>query len=195
MARRAGCRHAGSAGLRGITIRDRDGKTSRLSIDTLAVSGGWNPAISLTTHLGHRPKWSPSIAAFVPGEMPRGMSVTGAAAGRFSLTEALRTGAEAAGAKDIPWRTNDEPTNITPTWCVESRSKSFVDFQNDVTSEDVALAAREGYRSAELLKRYTTLGMATDQGKTSNVNGLAILAVFLVCAITDVGLSFFCFFF
>ena len=59
---------------------------------------------------------------------------------------------------------------------VESRSKSFVDFQNDVTSEDVALAAREGYRSVELLKRYTTLGMATDQGRTSNVNGLAIMA-------------------
>jgi len=181
----------GSAGLRGITIRDRDGKTSRLSIDTLAVSGGWNPAISLTTHLGHRPKWSPSIAAFVPGEMPRGMSVTGAAAGRFSLTEALRTGAEAAGAKDIPWRTNDEPTNITPTWCVESRSKSFVDFQNDVTSEDVALAAREGYRSAELLKRYTTLGMATDQGKTSNVNGLAIMAALTERAIPEVGTTTF----
>jgi methylglutamate dehydrogenase subunit C len=181
----------GSSSLRAITVRDRDGNTTRLNVDTLAVSGGWNPAIGLTTHLGQRPKWSDSVAAFVPSELPRGMSVAGAAAGALALSDALRTGAEAAGAKSVPWRANDEATGITPLWVVESRSKSFVDFQNDVTSEDVALAAREGYRSVELLKRYTTLGMATDQGRTSNVNGLAIMAALTERGIPEVGTTTF----
>jgi len=181
----------GSKSLRAITIRDRDGNTTRLSVDTLAVSGGWNPAVGLTTHLGHRPKWSDAIAAFIPGELPRGMSVAGAAAGVFSLAGALKTGAAAAGAAAVHWQTDDESTGVTPLWSVESRSKAFVDFQNDVTTEDVALAAREGYRSVELLKRYTTLGMATDQGRTSNINGLAIMAALTGRAIPEVGTTTF----
>jgi methylglutamate dehydrogenase subunit C len=191
----------GSSSLRGITIRDRDGNTTRLSVDTLAVSGGWNPAIGLTTHLGQRPKWSDDLAAFVPGELPKGMSVAGAAAGALALADVLksgsRAGADAAGdlgrpSKDaLTWRTDDEATGVAPLWLVESRSKAFVDFQNDVTSEDVALAAREGYRSVELLKRYTTLGMATDQGRTSNVNGLAIMAALTERGIPEVGTTTF----
>jgi methylglutamate dehydrogenase subunit C len=191
----------GSKSLRGITVRDQDGGTTQLSVDTLAVSGGWNPAISLTTHLGRRPKWSDTLSAFIPGELPRGMSVAGAATGALSLSDALKSGAAAAteAVKEIGlaptgsphWHTPDEPVKLTPLWVVESRSKSFVDFQNDVTSEDVALAAREGYRSVELLKRYTTLGMATDQGKTSNVNGLAIMAALTERSIPEVGTTTF----
>ncbi|HEY2403077.1 MAG TPA: sarcosine oxidase subunit alpha family protein [Steroidobacteraceae bacterium] len=191
----------GSSSLRGITVRDRDGNTTRLNVDTLAVSGGWNPAIGLTTHLGQRPKWSNDIAAFVPGELPRGMSVAGAATGTLALSDALKSGSRAGAdaAKDVgklvidatAWRTDDEATGVAPLWIVESRSKSFVDFQNDVTSEDVALAAREGYRSVELLKRYTTLGMATDQGRTSNVNGLAIMAALTERGIPEVGTTTF----
>ena len=189
----------GSRSLRAITVRDRDGNTTRLKVDTLAVSGGWNPAIGLTTHLGQRPKWSNDLAAFVPGELPKGMSVAGAAAGAFSLADALKSGSRAGAAGDLgrqpngalTWRTDDEATGVAPLWLVESRSKSFVDFQNDVTSEDVALAAREGYRSVELLKRYTTLGMATDQGRTSNVNGLAIMAALTERGIPEVGTTTF----
>jgi glycine cleavage system aminomethyltransferase T len=191
----------GSSSLRAITVRDRDGNTTRLNVDTLAVSGGWNPAVGLTTHLGQRPKWSHRLAAFVPGELPRGISVAGAATGALALSDALKSGSQAGAdaAKDvgkqaidaIAWRTDDEAVSVAPLWVVESRSKSFVDFQNDVTSEDVALAAREGFRSVELLKRYTTLGMATDQGRTSNVNGLAIMAALTERSIPEVGTTTF----
>jgi len=191
----------GGKELRAITVRDRDGATARLSVDTLAVSGGWNPSISLTTHLGQRPKWSDMLAAFIPGELPRGMSVAGAATGALSLSDALKSGSKAGaevvrdiGLKPIEacnWRTDDEAVALTALWVVKSRAKSFVDFQNDVTSEDVELAVREGYRSVELLKRYTTLGMATDQGKTSNVNGLAIMAALTERSIPEVGATTF----
>jgi len=129
------------------------------------------------------------------------MSVAGAATGALSLSNALKSGSKAGaevvrdiGSKAIEacnWRTDDEAVALTALWVVKSRSKSFVDFQNDVTSEDVELAAREGYRSVELLKRYTTLGMATDQGKTSNVNGLAIMAALTERSIPQVGATTF----
>ena len=82
----------------------------------------------------------------------------------------------------------DEPAAVTPLWHVkESRAKAFVDFQNDVTTKDIALANQEGFSSVEHLKRYTTLGMATDQGKVANVSGLAILAEVSGRAIPEVG--------
>jgi methylglutamate dehydrogenase subunit C len=185
-----------------VVVRDAHGRTTRLSVDTLAISGGWNPTLALSTHLGGRPRWSKDISAFVPGDLPRGMSVAGAACGSFTLADALRqggaAGADAAAStgfarKTVPaWRTTDEPTHVSALWYVgESTSKAFVDFQNDVTYEDVALAAREGYRSVELLKRYTTLGMATDQGKTSNINGHAIMAALTGRAIPDIGTTTF----
>jgi heterotetrameric sarcosine oxidase alpha subunit len=192
----------GWRGVSEITVRERSGRTALLSADVLAVSGGWNPTVALTTHLGGRPRWSDSISAFVPGDVPRGMTVTGAAAGLFSLADALRSGgmagveaAEAAGFAPItpqPWRADDETTGVTPLWhVVGSRAKSFVDFQHDVTPKDVALAAREGFQSVELLKRYTTLGMATDQGKSSNLNGHAIMATLTGRSIAEVGTTTF----
>jgi sarcosine oxidase subunit alpha len=188
----------GSRALERIAIRDAQGRLTRLSVEVLAVSGGWNPTLALTTHLNGRPRWSDAISAFVPGDVPRGMSAVGAAQGSFALAAALREGvaagaqaADSAGfalGKPPAWHTADEPTASSPLWFVaESTSKSFVDFQHDVTREDVALAAREGYRSVELLKRYTTLGMATDQGKTSNVNGHAIMAALTERTIPEVG--------
>jgi glycine cleavage system aminomethyltransferase T len=192
----------GSRGLNRITVRDADGRLTPVRADTLAVSGGWNPAISLSTHLGDRPKWSDAIAAFVPGDLPRGMTAVGAAAGAFSLSDALRTGStaglEAATALGlqptalVSWRSDDEATRIKPLWFVAPlRSKAFIDFQNDVTADDVALAAREGFRAVELLKRYTTLGMATDQGKTSSLNGHAIMAALTQSAIPELGTTTF----
>jgi sarcosine oxidase subunit alpha len=196
----------GSRGLNRITVRDVNGRLTHVQADTLAVSGGWNPAISLSTHLGDRPKWSEAIAAFVPGELPRGMTPAGAVTGAFSLSDALRTGsaagAQAAEALSLQpaalasWRSDDEPTGSTPLWFVDppgsgSRTKAFVDFQNDVTADDVALAEREGFRSVELLKRYTTLGMATDQGKTSSLIGHAIMAALTGRAIPELGTTTF----
>jgi heterotetrameric sarcosine oxidase alpha subunit len=188
----------GTRGIERIAVRDAQGHITRLSVDALAMSGGWNPSLALSTHLGGRPRWSDENCAFVPGQMPRGMSAAGAARGSMGLADALREGA-AAGAdaaasigftRSAPStrRVAGEPTRVSPLWHVAaSTSKAFVDFQNDVTYEDVVLAAREGYRSVELLKRYTTLGMSTDQGKTSNINGHAIMAALTERAIPEVG--------
>ncbi len=188
----------GSRSLDRVTIRDGGGRLARLSVDVLAISGGWNPNVALSTHVGGRARWSQSISAFVPGDLPRGMSVAGAAGGSFALADALREGAAAgaqaaaaagfAGIEAPQWRAAPEAVETTPLWSVEgSRAKAFVDFQHDVTREDIALAAREGFRSVELLKRYTTLGMATDQGRTSNLNGHAIMAALTERAIPEVG--------
>jgi sarcosine oxidase subunit alpha len=189
---------SGVRALHSISIRDPEGRLTRLSCDALAISGGWNPNISLSTHLGLRPRWSAAINAFVAGDDLPKMTVVGAAAGEYSLAEALRggavAGANAARAVGLtpppaqPWRADDELVSSKALWFVPgSRGKSFVDFQHDVTRDDIELAAREGFQSVELLKRYTTLGMATDQGKTSNINGHAIMAALTGRAIPDVG--------
>jgi sarcosine oxidase subunit alpha len=188
-------------GLGSIVVRDCDGRVEQLVSDALAMSGGWNPNVGLSTHLGGRPRWSDVISAFVPNDLPRGMIVAGAAGGSFSLAAALREGAaagaaaaEATGFKAVaapPPRAADEVVALTPLWHVDGKGKAFVDFQHDVTDNDIALAAREGFRSVELLKRYTTLGMATDQGRTSNVNGHAIMAALTERAIPDVGTTVF----
>ena len=179
----------GGRSLRAISVRDRDGRVTRVSVDTLAVSGGWTPNTALTTHLGGRPRWSDVHNAYLPGDLPRSMTVAGAAAGEFSLAGALRSGVEAAGFEPGKmWRADDEGVEAAPLWFVAgSRGKAFVDFQHDVTQDDIALAAQEGFQSAELLKRYTTLGMATDQGKTANLNAHAIMAALTQRVTADLG--------
>jgi sarcosine oxidase subunit alpha len=179
---------AGGRALRAVTIRDASGREHALSCDLLAVSNGWNPTLHLTSHQNTRPVWDEAIQAFVPGSLPAGLSVAGSAAGQFSLAQALESGARlgAEAASDCgfaptaalqPPKTDPEGVALSPVWRVKGgKDKAFVDFQNDVTDTDVELAAREGFRPVEHLKRYTTLGMATDQGKTSNLAGLAIMA-------------------
>ncbi|WP_441252230.1 sarcosine oxidase subunit alpha family protein [Tardiphaga sp. 71_E8_N1_1] len=173
--------------LTSITITDSAGKTRSVAADTLGVSGGWSPSIGIATHLGGKGNWSEERSAFLCTDTPPGMQIAGAAAAQWSLADALEHGA-LAGAKAAshvglglqaqkPILASDEASGNNPVWLFKgSRRKALVDLQNDVTATDVALAAQEGFRSVEQLKRYTTLGMATDQGKTSNVNGLAILA-------------------
>lgn len=189
----------GAKSLSAISVRDGQHRIVRLPVDTLAVSGGWNPNIALTTHLGGKPRWSESLNTYVPNDLPHSMSVVGAAAGEFSLSGALRTGALAGSAAarqggfesssiEATWRCDGEFVGLTPLWFVPaSKGKAFVDFQHDVTQEDISLAAREGYLSADLLKRYTTLGMATDQGKTSNLNGHAIIGALTQRAPAELG--------
>jgi sarcosine oxidase subunit alpha len=152
------------------------------------VSGGWNPNVHLTCHQRGRPVWRDDIAAFVPGvDLPIGMQVAGAANGSLSLGAALASGHAAAlqalersgipAAKCAAPVADEESTRISAFWQVEGcKGRSWIDLQNDVTSKDIALSFQEGFQSVEHLKRYTTLGMATDQGKTSNVLGLAVMA-------------------
>jgi methylglutamate dehydrogenase subunit C len=146
-------RALGSREVTAAEILRADGSKTTLPCDVIAMSGGWSPALHLTSHTNGKPVWNDSIAAFIPGDLPPGMTVTGAATG-----EALNP-------------------NIQPLWRAgSSAAKAFVDFQNDVTAKDVSLAKQEGFIAVEHLKRYTTLGMATDQGKTANVNGLGLMA-------------------
>lgn len=158
----------------------------KIETDCLAVSGGWNPNVHLTCHHRGRPHWSDELAAFVPGtELPPGMSVTGAAAGQFQIGAALQQAATeclgalqkldiSATAPALP-KTSEASYNIHPLWQT-GKGRAWVDLQNDVCAKDIQLAHQEGFRSVEHLKRYTTLGMATDQGRTSNVLGLAVMA-------------------
>lgn len=190
---------SGYLGLSSVSIRTRSG-TRRVPADLLAVSGGWNPSLAISTHLGGRPVWRDDLAGFVPGTAPKGMVVAGAAMGSFSLRSALHEGSEAGrlaaqecgrpASAPLRWTADDEPATVSPVWQVQGgRSKAFVDLQNDVTVKDVQIASREGFRSVEHLKRYTTLGMGTDQGKTSNVVGLAILASLTDRTIREVGVT------
>ncbi|MCX5495279.1 sarcosine oxidase subunit alpha family protein [Kaistia dalseonensis] len=163
------------------------GRTIVYDCDLIAVSGGWNPSIHLSTHLGGKPVWNEDRAAFLPGTPPPGTTVIGAAAGDFALRDCLAEGARAGlDAAEGEGFDGDEPalpevdpegTGIGPLLTTTAaRGKTFVDLQNDVTVKDVELANREGFHAVEHLKRYTTLGMATDQGKTANVLGLALMA-------------------
>ena len=185
----------GGSALRAINVTVRSG-SERIEVDTLAISGGWNPELGLTCHHGGRPAWNEDLAAFVPGQPPPGLTAVGAANGQMLLRDCLAGGSDAGrkAAEDTgftmsaqePPRVDDETFAVTAFWHVGGH-KAFVDFQNDVTADDIALSEREGFRSVEHLKRYTTLGMATDQGKLSNVNGLAIMAALTGQAIPAVG--------
>ena len=192
----------GSRGVQAVEVMDSYGNIRLIDCDSVAMSNGWNPAVHLTCHLGGRPLWSDKKNAFVPGTLPVGLSVAGAAQGNFTLSEALddgfRLGTHAAveiGFKmsepSLPG-TDQEGTSHAPLWrCIKGKGKRFVDFQHDVTDTDIELANQEGFRSVEHMKRYTTLGMATDQGKTSNIAGLAILAEVSGRSMDEVGTTIF----
>jgi methylglutamate dehydrogenase subunit C len=177
----------GGLGLKSVIVRKQDGKTETLNVNALGMSGGWNPNVNITSHHRSKPEWRDDIAAFVPGTGgPQNLIAVGAAAGQFSTHAALETGAEAAlkvaeaiGKKvsfTLP-QAEDAPIAISPLWHVQhGKGRAWIDQQNDVTVKDIKLAHQENFISVEHMKRYTTLGMATDQGKTSNVIGLAIMA-------------------
>ncbi len=176
----------GRLGLRSVTVRHASG-TEEVPCDCLAVSGGWNPAVHLTCHMNGKPVWNESVHAFVPDpDAVPGMEAAGAALGQFSTRGALKSGAfrarRALEAMDfkvpseaVP-EAEDDGTRIAPLWFVQAGGRAWLDLQNDVTVKDVRQAAAENLQSVEHMKRWTTQGMATDQGKVSNVAALAVLA-------------------
>ena len=166
-----------------------------IKCDAVAMSGGWNPIVNLMCHRGDVPRWSSEIAAFVPPEVKAPFVAAGSAAGVMLLSECLADGCAKGtlGGKSsaIP-ECRDEAFAITPYWWVkQSKGKAFVDFQNDSTVQDLALAVSEGYSHIELAKRYTTTGMATDQGKLSNTNATGILAEITGKPIDQIGTTTF----
>ncbi|QEW19664.1 Aminomethyltransferase [Marinibacterium anthonyi] len=177
----------GRRGLRAIEVTGADGVGTWLECSALGVAGGWNPTLHLTGHHRSKPAWDETLQAFVPGQGgPAGLAAAGAAAGRGGCAAALvdgqRVAAEALAALglstpkvDLP-SAEDLPQAIAPLWHVPGKGRAWVDQQNDVTVKDIKLAHQENMVSVEHLKRWTTLGMATDQGKTANVTALAVMA-------------------
>ncbi|MFT4962689.1 MAG: sarcosine oxidase subunit alpha, partial [Paracoccaceae bacterium] len=192
------------------------GALEEVACDAVAMSGGWSPVVHLWSHCGGKLIWDRDQAHFRPdpSRAPTGadgqafVSVAGTANGAMDLADVVsdadaagKKAAQAAGFK--PKRTkapqgDPQPeAAMEPVWLMPNaatiglRSKTWLDFQNDVKVSDVQLAAQEGYTSVEHTKRYTTLGMATDQGKLSNINGLATLANALNADIPTVGTTTF----
>jgi sarcosine oxidase subunit alpha len=179
------------------------GDAVALDCDLVTVSGGFNPTVHLFSQARGTLAYDPATAAFLPDASPMAIHAAGAVNGRFSVEAAVDDAQAAASAAlarvgrqaraFAPARPRNDRTRVDPVWSVPAPpgAKSFVDLQNDVTVADVALADREGYQAVEHLKRYTTLGMGTDQGKTSNVLGLALMSERLDLPIPQVGTTTF----
>ena len=183
-----------------ILLQRHDGSSfGSVDCDLVAVSGGHSADVHLVSQTGVAPIWDEVKQSFIPGEPIRAERSAGASKGSFALADCLAEGhiagheaAIAAGVTveelgDAPMSKETSFGAIEPVWRCPGMGKAFVDFQNDVTAKDITLAEQEGYVSVEHAKRYTTLGMATDQGKTSNINGLAILADAQGKSIPEVG--------
>ena len=189
-------------------VADFDGKNvgagEAVSCDALLVSGGWNPAVHLFSQARGVLRYDAALGGFVPGEQLAGVSVAGAADGVMDLAGCLREGrdcAEAALAElglpvdrsaPLPETSRDDASPGLVLWRVPSREQDqFVDVQRDATVADVARAVGAGMRSVEHIKRYTTIGTAHDQGKTSGVIASGITAELLGLPIEALGTTTF----
>jgi methylglutamate dehydrogenase subunit C len=176
----------------------RESNSFWIDAGALAVSGGWNPNLHLAAHHRAKPVWDDASLSFLPAPGAiAGLHVAGAAAGQGTTAAALHQGAATAQAAlqtlgisahlpELP-ETDDTICTPAPFWHVAGKGRAFVDFQNDVTVKDIALAHQENMRPVEHLKRWTTLGMATDQGKTANVTAPAIMAELTGKGIAETG--------
>ncbi|HEX7821635.1 MAG TPA: 2Fe-2S iron-sulfur cluster-binding protein [Sphingobium sp.] len=144
-----------------------------LACDLLLTSGGYSPATQLFTHTTGRLRWDEARDAFLPVTGSSPLIAIGAGAGEWGATDCVAAGRLVGAGQPSP-----EPRAITPMAkpVLPESDKAFVDPQNDVTTGSIRLAAREGYRRIEHAKRYTTLGMGTDQGRIAGLNGVAVLA-------------------
>lgn len=182
------------------------GAARTIACDVVLMSGGWNPSVHLFSHTKGSLIWDEERQIYLPGERTEESRCAGAGNGNFDLQAALREGAVsgAAAASDAGHKTKPAEYAVAgdfvcagvncrelPTDRDPGKAKAFIDFQNDVTAKDIRLAVREGFRSIEHIKRYTTNGMATDQGKTSNINGLAVASDALSRPVPQVGLTTF----
>jgi sarcosine oxidase, subunit alpha len=208
----------GSRRVTGVAICQQAGEGTvieEISCDAVAMSGGWSPVVHLWSHCGGKLIWDAAQAHFRPdatrpptGADGQGFVIAGGAAnGALQADVTLSDGANAgkiaaqdlgrAAKPDASTAAAEAEQPMAPVWVmpqgasVQLRAKMWLDFQNDVKVSDVQLAAREGYTSVEHTKRYTTLGMATDQGKLSNINGLAVLAEAQNAEIPQVGTTTF----
>ncbi len=184
----------GGRKLRGVEVAPVEGgKSQQISCDLLAMSGGWNPAVHLWSQSRGTLRYDDQLACYVPDQPAQASSSVGAADGKLTLKEAMKSGADAAaslcatGPAAIP-QSDDIDYSISPLWRVEqAQGPAFLDIQNDVTVDDVHLALREGYDNIEHVKRYTTGGMGLDQGKTGNINIVGTVALQKDVPLQDLG--------
>ena len=172
---------------------DRSGyeNLENISCDCICLSGNWTPTVHLSSQSGNKLKFDEKINAFIPGKSRQNENAVGSTKGSFTLKQTLEDGFSKGYelSKKINGQNLKSPTPTSNErsygpndkfWCMplpkNKNYKRCVDFQNDVYVSDIELAVREGFRSIEHVKRYTTLGMATDQGKTSNLNGLQLVS-------------------
>jgi sarcosine oxidase subunit alpha len=206
----------GGLRVRAVSLGDTAGVLRQFDCDAVLMSGGFTPSVHLFSQSRGKLAWNETLNAFVPGESAEHERSAGACRGITDLAEVLADGASAGtAAASASWgESSRRSSGLTekpaspfaveaarrapgshlgplPAGSTAVRQKSFVDWQHDVTLKDVQLAAREGFQSIEHLKRYTTTGMATDQGKTSNMNALAIVSQDLSSPIPRVGLTTF----
>jgi sarcosine oxidase subunit alpha len=201
---RIGSTH-GRNGLRAVTVQRRDGRRlARLECDLLAVSGGWAPRVHLLAHAGGGLRFDDASQSFLPGRLPPGISVAGAANGaaglRATLAEAARAGRKACVALGVeapeyepPTVTRGiiEPQRVAAQELHKGCARQWIDLAHDVTVADAELAVREGYVSVEHFKRYTTTGMSVDQGKTGNLNAFVVLGALTGRPTAEVGTTTF----
>ena len=172
---------------------NKDGYTSfeKIECDSIFVSGNWTPTVHLASQSGNKLRYDNSTDTFLPDQSRQKETVVGSANGSLTLEESLKDGFETGFNLSNKITRNNKPSSVPISdekqygkhdkfWCMplpeKKHYKRFVDFQNDVAVSDIQLAVQEGFRSIEHVKRYTTLGMATDQGKTSNLNGLQLVS-------------------
>lgn len=184
------------------------GRSERIDCDAVLMCGGFTPSIHLASQSRGSMAWSADVQAYVPAGSAEAECSIGAAAGRLELADALADGSsagrDAAAAAGFTARGTGAPRSVVnhplgkggvlgalPHGRDPAKVKAFVDWQNDVTARDIMLATREGFRSIEHVKRYTTTGMATDQGKLSNLNSLAITAAQTGRSVEAVGFTTF----
>ena len=182
------------------------GPERRQTVDLVAMSGGWTPTVHLSSHRGIKPVYRPDLCSFVPGGFDRGHFGAGSMLGCSTWADAVasgwQAGVQAAGHCDArvsaaaPAAPACEDrssafSSVGPIPSARPVDKTFVDFQHDVSTADIDLAHLEGYVSVEHLKRYTTLGMGTDQGKTSNLGALSMMAEKRGMSIEQVGTTTF----
>ncbi len=149
-----------------------------IACDVVLMCGGWTPSVHLYSQSRARLRFDERLQAFLPGEWPAQVRSVGACNGTFGLAACLEEG-YAAGDRQRQFIVADARAFLPSPAVAQPPAvsgKAFVDFQNDVTAKDLVIAAQEGFRSIEHVKRYTTTGMATDQGKTANMNALAVVA-------------------
>jgi methylglutamate dehydrogenase subunit C len=194
----------GSYRVSGVIVRPCDGGTPiRISCDVLAVSGGWTPALQLASQSGLEQRYDEELGAFTPVSTSATVLPAGAVGGKLELAAAVADGSAAgaaavaaAGRSASPTQcaasvTADPAPRLLPFWRVVGgdEKRQFIDLQNDVTVSDLRQAIAEGFQEIEHVKRYTTLGVGTDQGKTGGLVGAAIVAEFLGKPIAEVGMS------